>query len=134
MSEMVEPALTPEEWAAGEKRAPLENGGRPGDEALVAFHRGTVLVCEETEGATIVVPPLRHALAALCLHGQPFGFTWEMVNAISALAMPYAGDPLQGLSPEERSREISRIMALARDAAERIAALLPPENIGKGEG
>ncbi len=53
-----------------------------------------------------------HALAALCLYQQPFGFTREMVTALRN-AHPIA------YSHEE--------MSLILDAADRIEALLPPE-------
>lgn len=57
-------------------------------------------------------PPARHALAALCLYGQPFGFTRADLEALAdVLRQPLArgtAAPLVGLS-------------------HRIAALLPPE-------
>lgn len=53
-----------------------------------------------------------HALAALALHGQRFGFTREMVKAIRACAE---------FSGPDRDSE------LADAAAECIEALLPPE-------
>ena len=43
----------------------------------------------------------RHGLAALCLYGQPFGFTWDDVAMLEDLDRP--------------------------DLASRIAALLPPK-------
>ena len=50
MSEEIEPALTPAEWA------------------------------EFRAGELFTTRP--HATAALCLHGKPFGFTWEMLDAL----------------------------------------------------
>lgn len=51
--------------------------------------------------------PDRHALAALCLHGQPFGFTQEDVDAVLVAADEADMDELQSV-------------------ADRIEALLPP--------
>lgn len=56
----------------------------------------------------------RHAAAALCLHGQPFGFTWKDVDALRwalEFVMPPDGD--------------DRSLAL-RSLADRVGALLPP--------
>jgi hypothetical protein len=53
----------------------------------------------------------QHALAAACLHGQPFGFTWDDVDLLreaSTLAQWRAFTPI----------------------ADRIAALLPPRESG----
>ena len=50
-------------------------------------------------------------MAALCLHGQPFGFTQEDVALLGDLAM-IAGTPMYG--------------EMARSLASRIQALLPP--------
>jgi hypothetical protein len=54
----------------------------------------------------------RRYLAAKLLHGQPFGFTWEDVDAIVRVWRALSGD-----DPDE-----PRIL----DIAARIAALLPP--------
>jgi len=62
----------------------------------------------------------RHALAALCLHGQLFGFTWEDVRRLRGVfwamsqwgknhAIEWAGDEW------------------GESVADRIEALLPPE-------
>lgn len=52
-----------------------------------------------------------HAKAATLLHGQPFGFTWEMVDALNEL-----GHYNQSAESAE----------LAARAIANIAALLPP--------
>jgi hypothetical protein len=58
----------------------------------------------------VEVPPLaRAALAALALHGQPFGFTHDDVRALRRLAD----------GPSEAARRL-------RDIAARLEALLPP--------
>ena len=55
----IPPALTPEQWK--------------GHRQCGAFVSGSLFRCE-VGGAEIEDAP-RHALAALCLYGQPFGFT-----------------------------------------------------------
>lgn len=57
----------------------------------------------------------RHRVAALCLHGQPFGFTWDDVEMIR-----WAADVIQ-----DEGINLQRAMDL-RFTADRIAALLPP--------
>ena len=62
----------------------------------------------------------RHALAALCLHGQPFGFTREMCEAIRELVRRLgAVDP-----------DLGHVFMIgeALETADRIEALLPPED------
>lgn len=117
MSE-IEPALTPEEWAD-------EGGGgavNRGD-FMVYAPRGMdgLVVGPPGPGHGVLIPTdLHQATAALCLHGQPFGFTWEDVDALRGLIELQAalrktnGVPGDGgLSPFAR-------------LADRIAALLPP--------
>ena len=89
----IQPALTPEEWRS--KTAT----------------RGDVELFVHVSG-----PETLYALAALCLHSQPFGFTWEDV------------DFLQYNAARARSRH-GDLIAEAFDfdgLADRIAALLPP--------
>lgn len=57
----------------------------------------------------------RHALAALALQDQPFGFTREDVRVLRAIAEVIAPD-----YPADPDADLSSI-------ADRIAALLPPE-------
>lgn len=56
----------------------------------------------------------RHGVAALALHGQPFGFTWEDVDYIRMATTP----------PGDWRRQDDTLMRIAA----KIAALLPPEN------
>ena len=108
----VKPALTPEEWASTTVERwhiLIESYGECLDiesddqDSPGAFGIGT----SDTEA--------RHALAALCLHGQPFGFTREDVD-LCAVASMEAED---GDCPAEAARWQS--------LADRIASLLPPE-------
>lgn len=100
MSETVKPALTPEEWA--ELRLRDERGTARIDGGRV-----------EAEGRFDAEP--RHALAALALHGQPFGFSWKDVDMLKSTV----------LADDFHSHD--DWWALQR-LGERIAALLPPRD------
>jgi hypothetical protein len=100
----ITPALTPEEWAT-------KGVGRTDEWYAFIASDGTLVV--DSTGhyhERSIDDEDRHALAALALAGQPFGFTWEDVDA----ARYIAGD-----SPDKPSR-------ILRSLADRIAALLPP--------
>ena len=102
VSELIRPALTAEEWA---------RYSRPnGDFILPEPERWG----DTDAGASMS----RHGMAALCLHGQPEGFNHEMVRAV-LICIEWANAAGVGYGPDEQHR------ALARDAADRIAALLP---------
>ena len=95
MSE-IKPALTAEEWKAG------------GWYVKPEYHIWT-----ECSGDCGVED--RHAMAATCLHGQPFGFTREDVIALRAMQ--------DRINFEALDRGIPSV----KDLADRIEALLPPE-------
>jgi hypothetical protein len=59
-----------------------------------------------------------HALAAMALHGQPFGFTHDDVLTLRLAADTHDND----LDWKERCFKL-------RDTADRIEALLPPEDV-----
>lgn len=112
----VEPALTPEEWGGP--------GAVPGK---VSPGIGRVVKAGDSVGLELFKPKvqakipeaLRHALAALCLHDHPFGFTWEDVDELRREA--------------EWCRTKSHNLGVAEnleDLADRIAALLPPREGG----
>lgn len=100
-TKVIGPALTPEEW---ERKAFLEHDG----------------ACPKIDGGYLEVDGCsvdgreRHALAALALYEQPFGFTWGMVYALRA------GAKLMEL------HHMSQQAADSAAAADCIAALLPP--------
>jgi hypothetical protein len=79
----------------------------------------------------------RHAVAALCLYQQPFGFTQEDVDALRGVAdlgdrkatdlasLPYAYSDLARRHIVEQAAVVSDRL---RSLAARIAALLPPSS------
>lgn len=85
----IEPALTAEEWEGFAAMADSEIERMPAH--------------------------ARHLHAALCLYGQRFGFTWEDVDGLRALAESLSGNIINPGS-----------VAPLRNLADRIAALLPP--------
>lgn len=125
MAEDTGPALTPEEWAS--KEAEVSSWLR-----IAVLHDGLLAVsvapddAEATDGdsapihmATVGYAERPHALAALALHGQPFGFTWEDVDALRRCA-----DAIEGADGgyfDAGSEDL-------RAVADRIAALLPPRH------
>jgi hypothetical protein len=76
--------------------------------------------------------PFRHALAALALHGQPFGFTQADVALAICLEQRFQGDAERHRRGDENHRvwadHYEERAAEARKLADRIAALLPPED------
>ena len=110
----IKPALTAGEWAR-------TRGGRATGEAWresagVEFYvhdhanQPGLLVVGAFPGRSVSIEPvIFHALAAKCLHGQPFGFTREDVDNLDATMGP--------ASPA------------LHELARRIEALLPPEDV-----
>ena len=106
----IKPALTPEEWPeVPERRVWVRTIGHGGDEITPIVEGGVV-------NGYAVATHARHALAARCLHGQPFGFTREDVDALRTMVSAY----------RKRFGDAELIDRLASLAA-RIEALLPPE-------
>lgn len=104
MSE-IKPALTPEQWASATKYALV---GRAADHVLAE------------SGPHSWLEP--HEVAALALHGQPFGFTWEDVDALElvyrrVLRVP---EPLG----EDGAAAVERL----HSHVARLASLLPPRD------
>ncbi len=95
---MTEPALTSEDWA--ELLGPSMVSSTLPQIATVR----TWASDETGYGA--------HGTAALCLHGQPFGFTWADVEMLRGFSATYDYEEL----------------------ADRIQALLPPQSTTGSEG
>ena len=106
MSE-IKPALTAEEWANGR----TEKG--------YTFNRVGVDVWFGSPNETdpLMMVQNRHAVAAVCLHDQPFGFTREMVDAVRVL------DSLNAMKWDE----VKALWVLVRQMTDHVEALLPPE-------
>lgn len=125
MSEPIKPALTPEEWPSLAKKFyrrevdcrsitiarpdwgvfMLQERPKPLGEPGYDYYRIAAVSPEEC-----------HALAALALYGQPFGFTREDVVLVRVVAEEWSGD-----------MSISGYTARLNSIAKRIEALLPPE-------
>jgi hypothetical protein len=125
MSNMVIPALTPEQWEARDYRQSAREidswakaqGGAGQDDAteyvakLGLSGTGSVVAMNRAHDRVLVPPPARAALAALALAEQPFGFTPADVQAV--------------LEAAERAEGEARTAAL-RGLGQRIQALIPP--------
>jgi hypothetical protein len=103
MSE-IRPALTREEWAGA--TGAIDPLMEPFTELHVSIQPDGALAIWGAYDGGVQSPAARHALAALALHGQPFGFTWQDVDLLR--------DAVDYLDPRIRT------------LADRIAALLPP--------
>lgn len=100
----IKPALTPEEW--GPQVNDWARMGRPPLPQMVTEYWVELAIRDR-----VTSPEERnHAMAAMCLYGQPFGFTWEHHDALLRAA--------DGATFHDRD--------LALEAAGRVAALLPP--------
>jgi hypothetical protein len=123
--ETIPPALTPDEWASkriewerGRYYAAIWNNPRPSVAGQL-----TVFIADGRGGGSGVIIGNRHALAALALHGQPFGFTWDDVRTIWACEEWDRQRAESGRPYDWNDEGRRRLRALA----DRIAALLPPE-------
>lgn len=111
---MIEPALTVEEWA--DLKGPLADATRVLSIGWVAKD-GTVTNAD------------RRAVAAACLDGEEYGFTWEDVKTAR---LGYASAVILARAAQDRGDEESRqeYIALAKrhiSTADRLEALLRPE-------
>ena len=102
----VKPALTAEEWAD----PPYMNDGKPW------------WFCEDTFYEGEIENP--HAVAAVCLHEQSFGFTRKDVRVLRMNAEEAdRTSPVMDVSPPIRGGDHLRSLA------DRIEALLPTEDV-----
>jgi len=127
----IRPALTESEWRRqevefvedGDPKGWIASEGMfPVDGGEAVFTTGTVYIgtyegCVSTEHGIRCGAKERHALAALALYGQPFGFTQEDVTLLYGIAHHFQA------FPGDRAYT-NRITALA----DRIAAMLPPND------
>jgi hypothetical protein len=106
----IEPALTAEEWAHPPQPKALD----------WACWEVFIGAGESLNNVT------RHGLAALCLYGQPFGFTHEELEAVRFTTVGFAGDPWGYTTGAERQALIAAHQRLLVSVAAKLAALLPP--------
>ena len=116
MTDKIAPALTPEEWGGDLIDVIGGFGGH------VSWGQGIVDI-----RSTLPPERFRHALAALALHGQPFGFTREDVGVLREDAALWATRAdfygLLTVAHQACMTEYRKRVSLAA----RIEALLPPE-------
>lgn len=116
----IQPALTPEQWDKREKEHKID--GPWWEWRVVSAKNGGLYIggssAYESRGDYDASVPEedRHAVAALALYGQPFGFTHADVKFLSEEAW--------GFLDEGAINHRRRVML---DIANRIYALLPPE-------
>lgn len=124
---MIEPALTAKEWEAHLSARDLEwddynkaLGRDESDDGVPMLDGGDLFI---TYDAATVAQNIskrdRHAVAALALHGQPFGFKPEDVAFARRLAVAFERND---------AMDWDEVEAFLKSIAERIAALLPPED------
>jgi hypothetical protein len=136
------PALTPEQWQSLDYRpgareidgwAKAKPEHREQDDAtqyvakIGVTYDDCVLLMNRAHESVAVPPPARRALAALDLHGEPFGFTIDDVRTLERAADSVAVADRAGSRVEQ-----ARVAEVVRDIARRIAALLPPTDEGGG--
>jgi hypothetical protein len=121
--EEIKPALDAEDWAV--ELAEADDFSRTvhpaGDFGGAVFVRdGRIAVTYDNGAAAqFVADDERHRLAALALHGQPFGFTREDVIALErtiASAQYHVG-----------RGEVADYIERAKSISDKLDALLPPE-------
>jgi hypothetical protein len=106
-------ALSDVEWAG----QPALSTGAPTN---VVYWEGDNLVADGWfEGSE------RHALAALCLHGQPFGFTHEDVDLLKVVTDHWPSLGNYESDADGQHAIYHRVDAL-QSLADRIGAILPP--------
>lgn len=147
MTDDIQPALSPEEWKTQRIDFPeLAATGGMGESIIIQRNPVGLLVSRDC----VVPPSKQHALAALCLYGQPFGFTQRDVDEMSDLAACWEeeatwSDEAGGHSAYraeltnkgvwgKNAESCRRRAAIARSLASRIASLLPPPPPAVGPG
>lgn len=120
VSEPIRPALTPEEWRVTFLQFHDDEGGYGALDAGEDYHIRAV------EKGCFLDNQTRHALAALCLHGQPFGFRELDVHCLRFHAkMLRAATVSPSIQRNEEHKQADWMDSLA----DRIESLLPPEEL-----
>lgn len=102
----MKPALTAEEWVHLKQHGSVPHDSGDGFEALLRYGD-------------------RHMAAAICLDGQPFGFTRDMVIVLRMIAPWFELQSVKIAGKHLPGTPTTAHVLLA--VADRIAALLPPE-------
>ncbi len=125
----IPPALSPDSW-----KAFADGYGIPdGFDFNAAHTEDGMMLSLVVEEPAYLCGQERHALAALCLVGQPFGFTQEDVNALRHYAAwektaanwcpeGYVFGTMDEINRLDRLAKADELLSLAA----RIASLLPP--------
>ena len=124
-TEKIQPALTPEEWSALDVPSVAyldkENYEEPYPFFVVDHAEGTAFWSDD--------PKSRHALAALALYGQPFGFTREDVHQLRerVAGCRETAEAQRDHFYTDKARVVEGIAEALESLAARIEVLLPPE-------
>lgn len=126
MSEPIKPALSAEGWERilrpkfplGLSAAYIERE-HPAPPTTAEVIRQQLLILQSDQYGHYTYPETDdyHALAALALHGQPFGFTREDVTALRNVA--------NSLDVDDPTYEAT--LEVIASLTDRVSALLPPE-------
>jgi len=123
LNDTVQPALSAEEWEKAHGDLNVDAGGN-------IFWGDSVFCIDDDRRAIDLLDrsgefSRRHAVAALALHGQPFGFTHRDLEALSRCA-----DDAERWAAQHGWGDPGdagyKAMKHVRTIRERIAALLPP--------
>lgn len=127
MTEPINPALSVDQWADVSSGNTVHLGEMGHPDVYVESRDG-LTISGGYAGDSVDVPDgrCRHALAAIALYGQKFGFTREMVNALRVVVRGWGGcDDKSGTGENEYVGE--ELYPLLEAAIENLEALLPPE-------
>ena len=115
-------ALTREEWASG---LWLRHDGVCPEIRKLQDTRDTQVVLD---GQPVTSLAERHAIAAMCLHEQPYGFTWADVDQIRGYAKAQAAgsETVREAGGSEMADRMLADSERLNSLADRIEALLPP--------
>lgn len=118
----IPPALSPAEWAKAHGNLTVDASG-------VMYWGESRLSVDGDPSAIVLVDGAdevrRHALAALCLHQQSFGFTAEDVQFLRNEVCICGEDRTVG---DEENREVARQYRRLYGLIARLAALVPPSD------
>ena len=126
--ETLPPALSASEWQ--ERAIRRERGGTYHMDLAALTPDGEIRVASEADGELIIVPShARHALAALALYGQAFGFVRQDVEDEREVAeyCDTMAAQLVAVGDEATALTFRSLAERHRRRASKIAALLPPD-------